>query len=83
MRMSQTDGYVVSFFRKTLAFSVGFKMKPLRKSVFFVKTKTNSNFAVNLAEKLKEATIHFCLFDESHFSNICTLLKCDNRMYRN
>ena len=22
---------------------------------------------------LKEATIHFCLFDESHFSNICTL----------
>ena len=22
---------------------------------------------------LKEATIHFCLFDESYFSNICTL----------
>ena len=22
---------------------------------------------------LKEATIHFCLFHESHFSNICTL----------
>ena len=31
-------------------------MKPLRKSV---KTKTNSNFAVNVAEMLKEATSHF------------------------
>ena len=38
-----------------------------------VKTKSNSNFAVNLPEMLKEATIHFCLFDESHFSNIYTL----------
>ena len=25
-----------------------------------VKTKANSNFAVNLTEMLKEATIHFC-----------------------
>ena len=38
-----------------------------------LKTKTNSNFAVSLAEMLKEPTIHFCLFGESHFSNICTL----------
>ena len=30
-------------------------------------------FAINLAEMLKEATIHFFLIDESHFSNICTL----------
>ena len=37
---------------------------------FYVKRKANSNFAVNLAEILKEAIIHFCLFDESHFSNI-------------
>ena len=29
----------------------------------YVKTKTNSNFAVNLPEMLKEATIHFCLCD--------------------
>ena len=38
-----------------------------------VKTKINVNFVVNLAEIQKEATIHFLLFDESHFSNICTL----------
>ena len=50
-------------------------MKPLRKSVSCVKTKTNSNFAVNLAEMLKEANIHVCLFDESHFSN--TVLKIE------
>ena len=31
------------------------------------------SFAVNLAEMLKEATIHFFLIDELHFSNICTL----------
>ena len=31
-------------------------------------------FAVNLAEMLKEATIHFFLIDESHFWNICTLI---------
>ena len=36
-------------------------------------TKTNSHFVVNLAEMLKEVTIHLCLFDESHFSNICGL----------
>ena len=30
------------------------------------------NFAVNLAEMLKEVTIHFCLFYEFHFSNIFT-----------
>ena len=29
--------------------------------------KTSSNFVVNLAEMLEEATINFCLFDESHF----------------
>ena len=38
-----------------------------------VQTKTNSNFVVNFAEMLKEEIIHFCLFDKSHFSNICTL----------
>ena len=31
------------------------------------------NFAVSLAEMLKEATVYFCLFDESHFSNISTV----------
>ena len=39
-------------------------------SEYSFKTKTNSNFAINLAEMLKEATIHFCLFGESHFANM-------------
>ena len=60
------------FYRRTYAFSVGFKMKPLKKTFPSVKTKANSNFAVNLVEMLEEATIHFCVFDESHFPNICT-----------
>ena len=69
MPISQTECYFKNaqyrFFGRTYALSVGFKKK--------AKTKNYSNFAVNLAEMLKEATIHFCLFDESHFSNICTL----------
>ena len=28
---------------------------------------------INFVEMLKETTIHFCLFDEIHFSNICIL----------
>ena len=58
---------------KCYALSVGFKMKPLEKAFSYVKTKTNSIFAVNLVEMLKEATIDFFLIDESHFSNIYTL----------
>ena len=38
-----------------------------------IKAKTNSHFDVNPDEMLKEATIHLCLFDESHFSNISTI----------
>ena len=34
-----------------------------------VTTKTNSNFAVNLAKMLKDTIIYFCLFDESYFLN--------------
>ena len=70
-------------FQKNLyALYVEFKIKPLKRAFLGVKTKINWNFAVSHAEMLKEATIHFCLFDEPHFSNIFTLL-CDNRMYRN
>ena len=53
--------------RRAYALSVGFNVKPLTKSAFL------SNFAVRLVEMLKEETTHFCLFGESHFSNICTL----------
>ena len=45
-------------------------MKPQREKAFSsVKKKASSNFAVNLAEMLKEAPIRFCLLDESPFSN--------------
>ena len=47
------------------------------KSIFLCYHKNQFNFAVNLAEMLKEATIHFSLFDESDFSLIC-----DNGMYK-
>ena len=40
----------VPFFRRTYALSVSFKMKPLKKR-FTIKTKTNPNFAVKLAER--------------------------------
>ena len=38
-------------FRSIYFLSVGFKTKTLRKSFFIVKTKTNPNFAVKLAER--------------------------------
>ena len=63
----------VPFFRRTYALSVGFKMKLLRKVFSCVKAKINSNFAVNLAKILKEATIHFCLFNEIIFFKHPTL----------
>ena len=44
-------------FGKTYALSVGFKIKPLRKSVFQCQDKN----------QIKPN----CLFDESHFSNTC------------
>ena len=43
---------LVPVFRTTYALSVGFKMKPLRKSVFKTNSaKTNSNFAAKLGER--------------------------------
>ena len=57
-------------FRRTYVLSVSFKTKP---GVFLCYDKKQLSFCSNLAEMLKEATIHLCLFDESHFSNICTL----------
>ena len=40
-----------TIFRRTYSLSVGFKMKTVRRSVSNVKTKTNSSFAVNVAER--------------------------------
>ena len=77
MPISQTEGYFknlqYSFLEKPMIFLLALKWNLLEKTFSCVKTKTNSNFTVSLAEMLKEATIHFCLLDESHFSNICTL----------
>ena len=62
------------FFRRIVALSVGFNMKPLKKGFPVLRQKATEILAKNLTQILKEATIHYCLFDESHFSNICTLL---------
>ena len=52
-------------------------MKPLKKAFSCDKTKNNSHFAVNLADMLKEATIHFCLFDErKHLSSLILKIEC-------
>ena len=68
MPISQTEDYfkktLVAIFRGKYALSVCIKMKPLRKTLSKVETKTNSSFAVNFAEMLKETTIQFCQFDE-------------------
>ena len=71
MPISQTEGYFEKpFFIRTYAFPVGFKMKTLRKSIFQKPTQ------VLQWKLLKEAAIHFyCLFDESHFSDICTVME--------
>ena len=51
---------------RTYALSGGFKMKPRRNVM--LKQKPTEILSQGL---LKEATIHFyCLFDESHFSNL-------------
>ena len=78
MPISQTECYFKNPWYRFLeepiyAVSISFKMKPLKKAFSFVKTKANWNCPVNLAEMLKEATIHFCQFDDSHFSNSRTL----------
>ena len=73
MPIPQMESYFKNtYFKRTHALSVGYKMKPLRKKRFPVLSR-KPIFAVNLAKMLKEATIHFFLIDESHFSNICTL----------
>ena len=62
-----------------MLFVLPLKLKLKEKAFSCVKTKTNSNFTINLAEILKEATIHFCLFDESHY--LYSLI-CENGMYK-
>ena len=62
-------------FKENLCSFVSFKVKLLKKSF---SRKTNSYFAVKLAEK---STIHFyCLFDD-HIFQIYELLIRDNEKY--
>ena len=85
MLISQMEGYFKNpYFKRTYALSVGFKMKPLRKGVFLLRQKRI--FAINPAQMLKKATIHFFLIDELHFQtsalfNYVTI--CDSIIYRN
>ena len=65
----------VSIFRRTSALFVGFKMNPLRQSVF---PKTNSNFAVKVAEISNR--LFSAYFGES-FKYLYSLI-CESGMYR-
>ena len=48
------------FIRRTCYFS-WLQIETSKKSASCVQAKTNSNFAKNLAEMLKEGTTHFCV----------------------
>ena len=64
MPISQTEGYL----SRTYALLAGFKMTPKKKRFRVLRQKQTQILPQNL---LKGANIHFyCLFDESHFSNI-------------
>ena len=72
MPISHMAGYFKNpYFKRTYALSFGFKKRNLYEKHFPV-LRQKLIFVINLAEMLKEATIHLFLIDESHFSNICT-----------
>ena len=78
MPIFKTQSYFKNLYYRFLdgpiLFLLTLKRSLSEKAFFCVKTKANTNSAVNLAEMLKEANIHFCLLDESQFpKNICTL----------
>ena len=77
MLISQMDGYFENnphclFFRRSYAFSVGFKKKPVRKSVFVsrFKTRTNSGFVIKLAERINHSLFSVYLMNDV-FLNMC------------
>ena len=62
------EGYFNNpYFKRTYALSVTSTKKG------FPVLRQKPIFVANLAEMLKEATIHFFLIDELYFSNISTL----------
>ena len=73
MPISQREGYFKNpwdGFLEEPVFLLALKWNLWEKAFSYFKPKTNSNFAVNLAAMLKEATIHFRLFVKPHFSNV-------------
>ena len=72
MLISQMEGYFKNpYLKEPMLFLLSLKWNFTKKR--FPVLRQKSIFTVNLAEMLKEATIHFFLTDEWHFSNICTL----------
>ena len=75
MPISQMEGFfwkfLVLLFKKIMFFLLALKSNLLEKTFPSVKTKTNSNFAVKLAERINHSFL--LLFNGSNFSNICTL----------
>ena len=59
------------FFRRT--FSAGFKINPLKNCFPVVRQKPTQILLQKGERSKKEQPLIFCLFDESPFSNICTL----------
>ena len=61
-----------TFFRRAYTLSVGFKTKPLRKSVFlcYCKNQLNSNYAVKVAERSNRSLFIYLM---NTFSNIYSL----------
>ena len=71
---------LVPFFRRIYALSVGFKMKPLRQSVFLCEDKNQITFCCITC--WKDQRFNFCLFDESTFFQNLYSLICDSGMHR-
>ena len=61
------------FVGEPMLFLLALEWNLKEKTFSCVKKVTDSNFAGNIAEMLNKGTMHFCLFDESYFSNICGL----------
>ena len=83
MSIPQTEGFLkipIVIFGRTYALSVGFKMKSLKQEFSCVKTKTKSNFAVEIGERSNHS---FSIYLMNHLKCIKHLycLICDSGIY--
>ena len=71
MPISQTEGFLKTpstvLLMNLCSFLCSLKWNLWEKASSCVKTKTNSDFAVKVAERTKGQPFIFCLFDESAF----------------